>query len=134
MSSTPKFSVLMSLYIREHADYAQACFESLLAQTVPADEWVIVEDGKLTPELYELLDSYQRLYPELIKRVPLSQNGGLGPALAIGLQKCSYDLVARMDTDDIAEPTRFARQLAQFREQSNLDICGTWITEFEGEP
>ena len=39
-----KFSVLMSLYIKEKVEYAEACFESLLRQTVLADEWVIVED------------------------------------------------------------------------------------------
>ena len=43
-----KFSVLMSLYIKEKPEYARACFDSLLNQTVLADEWVIVEDGPLT--------------------------------------------------------------------------------------
>lgn len=50
------FSVLMSLYIKERTEYARACFESLLKQTVLADEWVIVEDGPLTEEMYVLLD------------------------------------------------------------------------------
>ena len=84
MSLTTKFSVLMSLYIKERPEYARACFESLLAQTLPATEWVIVEDGPLTEELYKLLDEYQHQYPGMIKRVRISQNGGLGPALARG--------------------------------------------------
>ena len=46
-SRYPKFSVLMSLYIKEKSQYARACFESLLQQTIPASEWIIVEDGPL---------------------------------------------------------------------------------------
>ena len=47
----------MSIYIKEKVEYAEACFESLLRQPVQADEWVIVEDGPLTEEMYQLLDS-----------------------------------------------------------------------------
>ena len=68
-SRYPKFSVLMSLYIKEKSQYARACFESLLQQTIPASEWIIVEDGPLTEELYVLLDEYQSKYPNLITRV-----------------------------------------------------------------
>ena len=76
-------SVLMSLYIKEKAEYAKACFESLLKQTVQADEWVIVEDGPLSDEMYALLDKYQSIHPGLIKRIPLKENLGLGLALRI---------------------------------------------------
>ena len=126
------FSVLMSLYIKEKPEYAQACFESLLKQTVQADEWVIVEDGPLTDELYALLDKYQKNYPGLIKRVPLEKNQGLGLALRAGVPKCRNELIARMDTDDIAREDRFEKQLAEFEKNPDLDICGSNIEEFEG--
>ncbi len=93
------FSILMSLYIKEKPEYAQACFESLLRQTVKADEWVIVEDGSLTDEMYALLDKYQSENPGLIKRVPLEVNQGLGLALRAGVPECSNELIARMDTE-----------------------------------
>lgn len=64
-----QFSVLMSLYINEKAEYAKACFDSLLAQTIPAAEWVIVEDGPLTEEMYDLLNKYQDENPGLIRRI-----------------------------------------------------------------
>ena len=128
------FSVLMSLYIKEKSAYARACFESLLHQTVLADEWVIVEDGPLTEELYALLDEYESRYPELIKRVPLKENQGLGKALRAGLPQCSHELIARMDTDDIAREDRFEKQLAMFRQRPELDICGSHIEEFDNDP
>lgn len=126
-------SVLMSVYAKEHPAYLRDCFDSLLYQTIPADEWVIVEDGPLTPELTKTLDEYEQRYPTLIKRVPLSHNVGLGPALAEGLTYCSNDLVARMDTDDISMPDRFELQLVEFERNPDLDICGGQIAEFEGD-
>lgn len=127
-----KFSVLMSIYVKEKPEYAKACFDSLLSQTCPADEWVIVEDGKLTEPLYSLLNTYQTRYPNLIKRVPLKQNLGLGLALREGINHCSNELIARMDTDDIARNDRFERQLAEFEKNPQLDICGSQIKEFIG--
>ena len=129
-----KFSVLMSLYIKEKPEYARACFDSLLNQTVLASEWVIVEDGPLTDELYVLLDEYELKNPGLIKRVPLETNHGLGLALREGMLHCSYDLVARMDTDDIARNDRFEKQLELFNINPNLDICGSHIKEFVTSP
>lgn len=128
---TEKFSVLMSLYIKEKPEYARACFESLLNQTVSADEWVIVEDGPLTDELYALLEEYESKCAGTIKRVPLETNRGLGLALREGVLHCSNELIARMDTDDIARADRFEKQLAEFEKDSDLDICGSHILEFE---
>lgn len=127
-------SVLMSLYIKEKPEYARACFESLLNQTVQADEWVIVEDGPLSDDMYELLDEYERKYRGLIKRISYEKNQGLGVALRTGIPECSNELIARMDTDDIAKADRFEKQLAEFARDPNLDICGSSIDEFESTP
>ena len=69
-----KFSVLMSLYYKEKPEHVKECFQSLLNQSVGADEWVIVEDGSLSKELYYILEEYQNDYPELIRRIPLEKN------------------------------------------------------------
>lgn len=130
----PKFSVLMSIYIKEKPQYIRQCFDSLLHQTVMANEWVIVEDGPLTKEIYQLLDEYQRQYPNLIKRVILKENQGLGRALREGIIHCTYELIARMDTDDIARKDRFEKQIAMFEQDSELDICGSHIKEFDKTP
>lgn len=129
-----QLSVLMSLYIKEKPEYARECFESLLSQTVRADEWVIVEDGPLTDEMYALLEEYQRKYPGLIKRIPFEKNQGLGLALQAGVPECRNELIARMDTDDIARKDRFEKQLDQFFKNPSLDICGSNIDEFENDP
>ena len=133
MRRDPKFSVLISVYKKEKPQYLIQCFNSLMQQSLPADEWVVVEDGPLTEELYHVLDQYEKQNPELIKRVKIREHVGLGTALAEGIKRCSYDLIARMDADDIACRERFEKQIALFLHDPALDICGTWIEEFEGE-
>lgn len=127
----PKFSVLMSLYIKEKVEYFDQCMQSLLNQTVLPDEIVIVFDGPLTPEMYAKVDEYCESYPGFIKIIRNKENKGLGPALADGVPACKYDLIARMDTDDIAREDRFEKQLLQFSIDPALDICGSHIVEFE---
>ena len=89
-----------------------------------------MKDGELTPELENVITEYTAKYLQ-IRVVPLKQNQGLGKALNEGLKHCSYDLVARMDTDDIAKPDRFEKQIRVFQEHPELDVVGAWIDEFE---
>lgn len=123
------FSVLMSVYIKEKPEFLKFCFDSLLNQTLKADEWVVVEDGPITDELAKVIKEYQKI--QNIKVVKLPTNVGLGLALKEGMLNCSYDIVARMDTDDYAVPTRFEKQMQEFENDKDLDICGSHIYEFE---
>lgn len=126
-----KFSVLMSLYVKEKPAYLKECMESVLNQTALPDQIVIVKDGPLTEELDAVLDEYVSKNPDLYTVVPLPTNRGLGLALAEGLLHCENELVARMDTDDVCRKDRFAIQLAAFEADPTLDICGSHIVEFE---
>lgn len=125
------FSVLMSLYYKENKDYLNEALGSLINQSIKPTEIVLVKDGPLTKELEETLDFYMEKYPLLFKIVSLKENVGLGKALNEGLKVCRYELVARMDTDDIAKKDRFEKQLRVFSENSNVDIVGSWLDEFE---
>lgn len=129
----PKFSVLMSLYIKEKTEYFDECMKSMLNQTVLPNEIVIVFDGPISKELNDCVNHYMRLYPNWIKIIKNEKNKGLGLALADGVPKCTYDLIARMDTDDIARSDRFENQLQMFVDNPDLDICGSHIIEFEGD-
>ena len=123
-----KFSVLMSLYIKENPQYLRECFASLKAQTHPADEIVLVLDGAITAELQAVVDEYLSQLP--LKIVPLAQNRGLGKALNEGLRHCSFDWVMRMDTDDICVPERFAKQIEFIEKHPDTVVFGGQIAEF----
>ena len=124
------FSVLLSLYAKEKPSYLNQCLNSIFTQTLFPDEIVLVKDGPLTVELDAIISKYEMQYP-ILKIVSLPVNQGLGKALNEGLKHCSYDLVARMDTDDIAKPDRFEKQIRVFQEHPELDVVGAWIDEFE---
>lgn len=125
------FSVLMSVYHKENPLFLSDALNSVYAQTVKPTEVVLVQDGPLTEELYAVINSWKSKLSVI--DVVMASNVGLGEALNQGLQHCSYELVARMDTDDIALPTRFEQQLAVFDSQ-NIDVCGSWISEFDNDP
>jgi glycosyltransferase involved in cell wall biosynthesis len=128
------FSVLMSVYFKERPEFLKESIDSLLRQTLKPTEIVIVFDGKLTDELYLLLDEYKNAAPDLFKFVPLGQNMGLGKALEIGIKECSFDLIARMDSDDICHPERFEKQINFMKNTPDVKVLGSWIGEFEEDP
>lgn len=125
-----KYSVLMSIYYKEKPEYLVLAIESMINQTIPPDEIVLVEDGPLTDELYAVIDKYMEKYSGLIHKVVNKTNLGLGLALNNGLTHCKNELVARMDTDDISLPKRCEEQLEIFKANSNVDIVGGDIAEF----
>ena len=125
-----EYSVLISVYYKEKAEYLIECLESMVHQTVEPSEIVIVKDGKLTVELEDVLTEYKTKYQRLFKFVCLEKNVGLGLALAEGIKNCSYELIARMDSDDISIPNRCELQLREFAQDPLLDVCGGYIKEF----
>ncbi|MEZ8358963.1 glycosyltransferase [Vibrio splendidus] len=122
------FSVLMSLYNAESSGNLDSCLNSLFNQTHQADEIVIVYDGPINIKLRGVVDSWKGKLPIVTHEI--KENIGLGKALNFGLNKCAFELVARMDTDDIAFPYRFEKQISQFIKNPKLDICGSSIDEF----
>lgn len=120
----------MSVYYKEKPEYLQLALESVINQTVKPNEIVLVQDGKLTNELQAVITEHLQKYPDIFKTYALKQNQGLGKALNFGMQKCSNELIARMDTDDIAEPNRFELQIKEFAQDKELMLCGGQIAEF----
>lgn len=128
-----KYSCLLSLYKNEKKEYLILALDSMINQTYPPDEIVLVEDGELTPELYKVLDDYNNKYPGLFKFVINEKNLGLGLSLNRGLAVCKNELVARMDTDDFSLPQRCELQIKAFEENPSLDIIGCSVKEFKND-
>ena len=129
-----EFSVLMSVYYKENPEYLKLSLDSVIKQTVPAAEIVLIKDGPLTKELDDIINQYGDKYAGLFRVFSLEENVGLGKALNYGVQCCKYDLIARMDTDDIAVPNRFELQIKEFIKDNELVLCGAQIAEFEDNP
>lgn len=124
------FSVLMSVYIKENPKYFDRALKSITDdQILKPNQIVLVKDGPLTDELEKIIKKWSEKYKNLFKIISLEKNMGLGEALKIGIENCSYDLIARMDTDDIAKPERFQEQIKIFK-NNEVDLVGSWIDEF----
>lgn len=128
------YSVLMSVYFKEKPDYLRQSMESMFHQTIPTNDFVLMCDGPLTDELNNVIAQFQAEYGEILHVVRLEENRGLGFALNVGLQECKNELIARMDSDDIALTNRCELQLEKFRQDPELAIVGGAIDEFEGTP
>jgi glycosyltransferase involved in cell wall biosynthesis len=131
MKMKTKFSVLISLYKTNDPVFFEQALASIFEQTYPPDEVVLVVDGEKTDAQQKVIDLFLNKYGDIFKVVPLENNIGQGPALNEGLKYCSHDLVARMDTDDISKSYRFEKQIAVFEQNQEIDVCGSWIDEFE---
>ena len=131
MASSP-LSVLMAVYAGDRADWLADALSSLALQTRPAEEIIVVEDGPLPVQLSGVLDEMTTRLP--IQRIALTVNGGLSAALQAGLEQCRFELIARMDSDDIAEPQRFERQLAVLSTRRSLSVLGGYVAEFTDDP
>lgn len=122
------FTVLQSVYKNDAPVFLSECFASLFNQTLKPQKIILIKDGILTPELESVISEWQEKLP--LKVVGYKQNWGLAHALNYGLQFVDTELVARMDSDDIALPDRFEKQMQYFRTHKECEILGTGIIEF----
>ena len=125
-----KYSVLMTVYGKDNPAYFALALHSMLVQTYPADEVIIVKDGPIPPPLQQVIDEALASGAPIVQ-VGLSQNQGLGLALNAGLEVAKNELIARMDADDYSLPQRCEKQVKEFEKNPQLDIVGCPVLEFE---
>lgn len=121
----PKISVIVPSY--NAAATLQESIESLQKQDHNSFEIIIVDDGstddsRLIAE--RLADTDAR-----ISVLPTSHQGIIH-AIATGIEESNGTLIARMDADDIAHPTRLSQQAKRFDTQPDLALCGTKVESF----
>lgn len=133
-SGLPHYSVLMSTYRNDNAEYLDQAIASMAGQTVGFDDFVLVCDGPLDDALEEVIAKWTESLGASLKIVRLVENLGLGKALGQGLPVCACEYVARMDSDDIAEADRCEKQLSAFAADSSLSVVSGAIEEFEANP
>lgn len=126
------FSVLMSVYQKEKPEYLRQALRSVMHQTLKPQEIVLMQDGELTEELYQVIRECRKECPYL-KTYEIPDNVGLGRALAKGVLLCGNELVARMDTDDIAKEDRFEIQYNYMKAHADVAVTGGFMEEFDDQ-
>ena len=127
------YSVLMAVYGKEKPEFFRQSIESVLAQTLPFSDFVLVCDGALTHELNEVISWAQEEMGEKLQIIRLKENKGLGKALRTGVPRCRCSVIARMDSDDISRPDRCERQF-RIIERDGYDLVSGTLQEFVREP
>lgn len=121
------FSVLIAVYIKESPVFLAECLNSLVEQTVQVPEIVIVEDGPLTDDLYQVINDFKKRLN--IVSCSLEINSGLAAALNYGLSFCSHELIIRLDSDDVALPNRCELQFNYMSANPSIAVSSGSILE-----
>ena len=129
MSETVPFSLLLPTYHADDPEHLRRAFASAVdEQTLPPNEVVLVRDGVVPPRLQAVIDELVAASAVPVNVVSLAENIGLGHALDAGLAACQYEVVARMDADDVSVPKRFAVQIPLLAD--GYDLVGSGLLEF----
>jgi len=122
------FALLVPVYDGDRPDFIRRAFRSAVdEQTIRPDQVILVRDGPVRDEVAECLEEVRRRAPVPVTFVPLQRHRGLGPALDRGLAASWFDVIARMDADDVAMPHRFEIELPLI---ADADIVGAGLLEF----
>ncbi|MBL6729253.1 MAG: glycosyltransferase family 2 protein [Methylophilaceae bacterium] len=113
----PRFSVLVTSY--NYRRYLVEALESVLAQSSPPLELVIVDDGSTDGSRELLQDEFAR---RATVRLVFKENGGQLSALAAGVAECRGDIICFLDADDFWEPDYLAQLAATYREHPEADL------------
>ena len=125
---TPLISVMMSVYNAER--YVAEAIQSILGQTEGRFEFLIVNDGSRDAS-GSIIDRYAAQDSRI--RAIHQENRGLIASLNRMLDEARAPLVARMDSDDVSRPERFAVQLAWMQAHPDIAVLGTNTDELDAD-
>lgn len=104
--------------------FISQAIESVIAQTIRNWRLIIVDDLS-TDSTPDILYKYQRRDSRVL--VLKGQHQGIAAAANVGLQVVEAPLLARIDSDDIADPTRLDIQRTFLRERQDLVAVGSYV-------
>lgn len=120
----PSVSVVMPAYNAEK--YLREAIDSILAQTYEDFEFIIINDGS-TDRTKEIIQSYT---DTRIIYLENERNSGICVTLNKGLEAARGRYIARMDSDDISFPERFAVQVDYMDKHPELGVAGSLVERF----
>lgn len=113
----PLISVIVPVYKVER--YLEECVDSLIGQTYPHLEILLIDDGS-PDNCGAMCDAFAQQDSRI--RVIHKDNGGLADARNAGLDAATGDLIAFVDSDDWIDPTTYEKMVAAFGEAEDIDI------------
>jgi len=117
----PNISVIMPVY---NADkYIDQAIRSIVSQTYKNFEFLILDDAS-TDETVKIIESFNDSRIRLLKN---DYRSGITQTLNRGIEESKYELIARMDADDIAHPWRFEKQVNYLLEHPDCALLASHV-------
>lgn len=127
-----KLSLILSVYKNDNVDHFVESVNSCLDQIIVPNEIIIVVDGPVGNELNVQIKNFDKY--KGIQALYLQKNVGRGLAKHTAILHSKNEIVAIMDSDDICLKNRFSTQLDFLNKNINVDIVGSYISEFKKIP
>lgn len=124
----PQITALMSTYNSAH--HVKETIDSIISQTYPDFEFLIIDDGS-TDNTVEVIQQYN---DQRIRLIQNKENKGVGACLNQALKLINTPYIAKVDSDDISHPERFAKQLQYMQQNPTLDIIKSYFEYFPDTP
>ena len=133
LSKNPVASVLMPV-LNEDPGMLEKAISSILQQSFPDFEFIIVDDGSDRAETGAVLERWVQKDSRI--RLIKEHHRGVYKALNIGLLQCRGEFVVRQDSDDWSEPDRLSIQIAFLRSHPEIAIAGSYTMthQQDGKP
>ncbi len=121
--SQPRVACVIAVYNGEH--YLHEAIDSLLEQTYPRVEVVVVDDGSTdgTPGVIAGYGERVRVIRQSNAGVSAARNAGVAALFGGDAAPGERDLLCFLDADDRMLPEKIARQVDAFTDDSALDLC-----------
>lgn len=127
-----KFSVLMSVSPDEKVEYLSQSLNSIWAvQSVKPNQVIIIKDGEINEDLSTIIERFKESVDAHVIVKQNEKNMGLAYSLNVGMKLSSYDIIARMDSDDISMPDRFKKQLFFMENNPDIVVMSSNIEEYD---
>lgn len=123
----PLVSVVIASY--NHAAYIEECIKSVLIQTYPHIELLVVDDGSTD----DSVERIGRLQAEHGFDFQVQQNQGLTRTLNSAIARAKGELIVPFGSDDIMLPERLAKQVAYLADKPEVGICAGNIELIDSE-
>ena len=115
-----KISVIVPIYNVEN--YLEKCLNSLVNQTLPEIEILVINDGS-TDNSQKIIDVFQNKFPQKIKAFA-KENGGLSDARNFGIDRAIGKFIAFVDSDDYVSATMMEEMYGLAKKnEAEIVIC-----------
>lgn len=128
MDESKKISILMGIY--NCAATLKEAIDSIISQTYTNWQFIICDDGS-KDNSYEIARNYEKIDPHRFIVIKNNKNLGLNSTLNRCLEIADGDYIARMDGDDVCDPTRFQKEVDFLNSHPDYAIVSTYMTTFD---